>query len=54
MLADGKQVATKAVTAKDDWKYSFVSLPKFVAGKAIVYTVSEVTVTGCLHLLDLA
>ncbi|MCJ1992426.1 Cna B-type domain-containing protein, partial [Lactococcus piscium] len=24
----------------------FVSLPKFVAGKAIVYTVSEVTVTG--------
>ena len=46
LLADGKQVATKAVTAKDDWKYSFANLPKFAAGKAIVYTVSEATVTG--------
>ncbi len=46
LLADGKQVATKDVTAKDDWKYSFANLPKFAAGKAIVYTVSEATVTG--------
>ncbi len=46
LLADGKQVATKDVTAKDDWKYSFASLPKFAAGKAIVYTVSEAKVTG--------
>ena len=46
LLADGKQVATKEVTAKDNWKYSFANLPKFAAGKAIVYTISEVTVAG--------
>ncbi len=46
LLADGKQVATKEVTAKDDWKYSFANLPKFAAGKAIVYTVSEAKVAG--------
>jgi hypothetical protein len=42
LLANGKKVLTKVVTAKDNWKYSFSNLPKYDAdGKQIVYTVTE-------------
>ena len=41
LLANGKEVATKAVTAKDDWKYEFNDLDKYSAGKKIVYTITE-------------
>ena len=46
LLADGEKVATKTVTAKDDWKYSFDDLDKFKAGKEIKYTVQEEAVVG--------
>ncbi|HIW88771.1 MAG TPA: Cna B-type domain-containing protein [Candidatus Ligilactobacillus excrementipullorum] len=46
LLADGQKVATKTVTAKDDWKYSFDDLDKFKAGKEIKYTVQEDPVAG--------
>ena len=44
LLANGTEVATKDVTAADNWTYSFTDLPKFADGKEIVYTVTEDTV----------
>ncbi|MGY3704854.1 hypothetical protein BW731_00870 [Vagococcus martis] len=41
LLANGKEVDTKEVTEKDNWKYEFTNLPKFEAGKEIIYTVTE-------------
>ena len=41
LLANGKEVATKTVTTKDDWKYEFNDLDKYSAGKEIVYTITE-------------
>ena len=46
LLANGKIISFKEVKSTDNWQYKFISLPKFEAGKAIVYTVSEATVTG--------
>lgn len=46
LYADGKQVDTKTVTAKDDWKGSFTNLPKYADGKEITYTITEDTVPG--------
>ena len=37
---------SKTVTAEDGWKYSFEDLPKYAAGKEIVYTVTEDEVAG--------
>src|SRR5699024_589845 len=33
LYANGKQVDTQTVTAKDDWKWSFTNLPKYADGK---------------------
>ncbi|MGY3742906.1 Cna B-type domain-containing protein [Leuconostoc inhae] len=42
LLANGKEVTKKTVTAKDNWKYSFTGLPKFDENeKEIVYTITE-------------
>ncbi|MFW7433878.1 Cna B-type domain-containing protein [Vagococcus carniphilus] len=41
LLADGKLIESKEVTAADDWKYEFTNLPRFKDGKEIVYTVTE-------------
>ena len=41
LLADGKEVDSKEVTADDSWKYSFTDLPKYNAGEEIVYAVTE-------------
>ena len=41
LLANGKEVASKEVTAKDNWSYSFKDLPKYEDGKEIIYTVTE-------------
>ena len=43
LLANGREVANKVVTAGEDgkWTYTFTDLPKFEAGKAINYTVQE-------------
>ena len=40
--ADGNVVATKTVTAEDDWSWSFTNLPKYKdGGKEIVYSITE-------------
>jgi LPXTG-motif cell wall-anchored protein len=41
LLADGKKVAQRVVTEKDNWAYGFTNLPKYNAGQPIVYTVTE-------------
>lgn len=46
LLANGKEVANTTVTAKDNWVYEFNNLPKYEAGKEIVYTVTEDAVEG--------
>ncbi|WP_263849263.1 Cna B-type domain-containing protein [Lacticaseibacillus sharpeae] len=46
LLANGKQVQSKTVTAKDDWRYNFTGLPKNDHGKKIVYTIDEASVAG--------
>ena len=34
------------MTAESEWKYSFTDLPKYAAGKEIVYTISEEAIEG--------
>ena len=46
LLADGKEVATQDLTAKNDWKHTFTKLPKYKNGKEIVYTITEDKVEG--------
>ncbi len=46
LLADGQKVASATVTARDEWKWSFVNLPKYADGKRIVYTIEELAVEG--------
>ncbi|MDU4239865.1 MAG: Cna B-type domain-containing protein, partial [Limosilactobacillus fermentum] len=41
LLANGKVVQSKTVTASDNWKYSFTNLPEFENGQKISYTVTE-------------
>ena len=41
LLGNGKEVASKVVTADDGWAYTFTGLPKYEGGEEIVYTVKE-------------
>ena len=41
LRANGTEVASKEVTAKDNWKWSFDNLDKYKNGKEITYTVTE-------------
>ena len=52
LLADGKEVDSKTVTEKDEWKYSFTDLPKYAGGKEITYTVTEDAVDGYTAAVD--
>ena len=44
LLADGEVVDTKSLSAGNGWKCTFTGLPKYVDGREIVYTISEVAV----------
>jgi fibro-slime domain-containing protein len=46
LLADGAVVATKVVSASDDWEYAFEGLPTTSDGKQIAYTVQEAAVAN--------
>ena len=46
LLADGKEMANKTVTAADNWSYSFTELPVYANGQKITYTVTEDAVEG--------
>ena len=52
LLANGTEVATKDVTAADNWTYKFTDLPKFADGKEIVYTVTEDAVADYTTAID--
>lgn len=46
LLANGEQVASKTVTATDNWAWEFSGLDKYADGKMIIYTITENTVSG--------
>ena len=52
LLADGTEVASKTVTANDNWKWSFTDLDKYNSGTEIVYTISEDTVADYTTVVD--
>ena len=41
LFKNGEKIASKQVTAKDNWRYKFENLDKFENGKEIKYTISE-------------
>ena len=52
LLAGGKEVASKTVTANDNWSWSFTDLDKYNSGKEIVYTISEDAVTDYITVVN--
>ena len=52
LLADGTEVASKTVTANDNWKWSFTDLDKYNSGTEIVYTISEDIVADYTTVVD--
>ncbi|WP_251905528.1 Cna B-type domain-containing protein, partial [Lactobacillus paragasseri] len=40
LLANGRQVASKTVSASDNWQYSFDNLAAYANGQKITYTVT--------------
>ena len=52
LLADGQQVASKTVSASDNWQYSFDNLAAYANGKKITYTVTEDAVAGYTSTVD--
>lgn len=53
LMADDKQIASKKVTADDNWKYTFRNLPKYNSeGEEIKYTVTEKQVANYKAKID--
>lgn len=52
LLANGRQVASKTVSASDNWQYSFDNLAAYANGKKITYTVTENAVAGYTSTVD--
>ncbi|MCT0016797.1 Cna B-type domain-containing protein [Lactococcus lactis subsp. lactis] len=52
LLANGTKVASKTVTAANNWKYDFTNLPEFKDGKKIEYSISEEKVDGYVTKVD--
>ncbi len=46
LLAGGKEVRSAELTAADGWQYTFTELPRYKAGREIVYSVTEVVPAG--------
>ena len=41
LKADGKEVDSRDVSRKENWKWSFENLPKYAEGKEVTYTITE-------------
>lgn len=52
LLADGKEVSSKTVTADSGWKYKFDKLPVYSNGNMITYTISEDAIEGYSSSID--
>ena len=46
LLADGREVDEKTVSADSNWEYCFSDIPKYKDGREIQYTVTEDAVSG--------
>lgn len=46
LLANGEKVASKTVTAADNWTWNFTELDKYDDGKEIIYSIQEDAVPG--------
>ena len=46
LFADGEQVATKTVTATDNWSWKFENMDEFKGGNRIVYSIQEEAVNA--------
>ena len=51
-MANGQQVASKKVSASDNWQYSFDNLAAYANGQKITYTVTEDAVAGYTSTVD--
>ena len=51
-MANGRQVASKTVSASDNWQYSFDNLAAYANGQKITYTVTEDAVAGYTSTVD--
>ena len=51
-MANGQQVASKKVSASDNWQYSFNNLAAYANGRKITYTVTEDAVAGYTSTVD--
>nr|WP_173477392.1 Cna B-type domain-containing protein [Lacticaseibacillus paracasei]ABA12809.1 collagen-binding A precursor protein-like [Lacticaseibacillus paracasei subsp. paracasei] len=52
LLANGRQVASKTVSASGNWQYSFDNLAAYANGQKITYTVTENAVAGYTSTVD--
>ena len=52
LLANGRQVASKTVSASNNWQYSFDNLAAYANGQKITYTVTENAVAGYTSTVD--
>ena len=52
LLADGREVSQKTVTAADNWQWCFSNVPRFDKGAGIHYTFSEDEVAGYTTKID--
>ena len=52
LLAGGKTVEVKEVTAEDNWTYTFDNLPKYENGVEIDYSIEEIKVEGYTTEMD--
>lgn len=52
LLANGQKIASKTVTAADNWTYQFTNLTKYEAGKPIIYAIREEAVSGYQTTVD--
>ncbi len=46
LLANGTTIASKTITEKEEWAWSFTNLPKYADGVEIAYTITEDAVDG--------
>lgn len=55
LLADGKEIETKTVTAAENWEWTFPDLPEYKEGsetEKIVYSITEDPVSGYKTVID--
>lgn len=52
LYANGVEIDSKTVTAKDNWEWTFANLNKYADGAEVAYTISEDAVEGYITVVD--